>query len=181
MWLELLICAIHLPPSVTFEVPAWQLHNFTLHRAETLFCTFNSLRLFLLWRVFKDWVLQDLPSQHAIEMFANVRIDSKFALKRVLNSWQAVWFLTTFWAMLLVIMGYWYRSAEVSACLFPNASHPTCQEDNAKRWTLDGSSYFDKTNDLYLQNSIWFAPSLFLKEGAQSMLINPVIDHSAPG
>lgn len=47
------MCAVHLPPYVTFEASAYQNGNFILHRGESLDSAFGTIRLYLLGRVFQ--------------------------------------------------------------------------------------------------------------------------------
>ena len=33
------------------------------------------------------------------------------------------------WTMLLLVSGYWFRAAEMTACLLPNTDNERCLED----------------------------------------------------
>jgi hypothetical protein len=45
------------------------------------------LRLYLFWRVVRDWMIHDLPKRCTLAGFQRLRIGSTFAVKRMLNSW----------------------------------------------------------------------------------------------
>lgn len=81
----------------------------------------------------------------------------QFALKRLLTGWSAILFISFLWMSVIVIYGYLFRLSEATACLFDHAAeHGGCNNPDASQWSLDsGASYFDKTNDYYLSNSLW--------------------------
>eukprot|EP00293_Proteomonas_sulcata_P009046 CAMPEP_0184305260 /NCGR_PEP_ID=MMETSP1049-20130417/14575_1 /TAXON_ID=77928 /ORGANISM="Proteomonas sulcata, Strain CCMP704" /LENGTH=569 /DNA_ID=CAMNT_0026617277 /DNA_START=26 /DNA_END=1735 /DNA_ORIENTATION=+ len=155
LWVEIFFCSLHLPPFCTFEMEANAFENFLLYRAETVFTFLNTLRLYVLWRVFRDWILSDLPATHSISLISEVHLGSRFAFKRILNGPHAGAYIACFWASMTLLMGYWFRSAELQACFFSSAKHPGCQEHNARWWKLSGGETFEKNNDLYMQNSLW--------------------------
>ncbi len=72
LWVEVLVCALHLPPFVTFEFGTTNLTNFILYRAETLFCALNLCRVYLPFRVIIIWMLSDLPRRYTVAAMANV-------------------------------------------------------------------------------------------------------------
>lgn len=43
----------------------------------------------------------------------------------------------------------------MTSCLLETSTHPACDDPTAKRWVLYGNA-FDKVNDIYFQNSVWF-------------------------
>ena len=55
----------------------------------------------------------------------------------------------------VIVLGYWFRLSEVTACQLPGVTDPRCLLDNAKWWSMDGFEVFEKKNDLYLQNGAW--------------------------
>lgn len=59
----------------------------TMHNAQTMMASFNMLRLYLLWRVIRDWMVSDLPKRCTLAGFQKLKIGSAFAVKRMLNSW----------------------------------------------------------------------------------------------
>ena len=61
-----------------------------------------------------------------------VKFGSLFALKRALNSWNAIGHILGFWALLIVIFGYFYRSFEMTSCQLPGSTHPGCDDVSAK-------------------------------------------------
>jgi len=169
-WIESFVCFVHLPPWISFEVGVINWSNFVLYRAETIFMLWNTLRVYLFWKCFTDAVLEKLPRRHTVSSFTGVRMNSAFTFKQVLNSEQSVLVIAMFWFGQILLLGYWFRAVEATACLFgvesgttggimyvkPTAEHPGCQEDNSFRWKvwiLDG--FFDKVNDVYLWNSMW--------------------------
>jgi hypothetical protein len=52
-----------------------------------MMASFNMLRMYLLWRVCRDWMVSDLPKRVTIAGFQKIEIGSTFAIKRMLNSW----------------------------------------------------------------------------------------------
>ena len=169
-WVESVVCFLHLPPFVTFECGVMNWNNFVLYRAETIFMLWNTLRIYLFWKCFIDAVLERLPRRHTVSSFTGVRMNSAFTFKQVLNSEQAVVVIALFWFGQILLLGYWFRAVEATACLFgvdsgstaqgdylePTAVHPGCQEENSYQWRvwiIDGN--FDKVNDMYLWNAMW--------------------------
>jgi hypothetical protein len=63
-WLELLLCLIHLPPYCTFELSTKQMDNVIVYRAEGVFAVVNTLRVYLLARVFKHASLSRFKRLH---------------------------------------------------------------------------------------------------------------------
>ena len=111
-------------------------------------------------------------------------MNSAFTFKQVLNSEQSVPVIAMFWFGQILVLGYWFRAVEATACLFgvesgstggsmfvePTAQHPGCQEDNSYKWRvwiLDGT--FDKVNDVYLWNSMW---TMFSSSTSVGMQVN---------
>mmetsp|Transcript_16133 Transcript_16133/g.25035 ORF Transcript_16133/g.25035 Transcript_16133/m.25035 type:complete len:335 (-) Transcript_16133:169-1173(-) len=131
------------------------LSNWILYRSETLFCVWNFTRVFLIWGSIVDWLVSDLPMLHIFAGFASIRIGSSFAIKKALNSWYAIVYIALAWTVSCVLLAYMFRSVEISACLLDNSPHPNCNEAAARHWSIHGTE-FDKTNDLFLYNSIWF-------------------------
>jgi len=87
---EAILCIIHVPPGITWEFSTISIENIVVYRIETMGALFNLLRFYLVWWVFTDWMLHDLPNRHTVAHFAKVKFDSLFAIKRALNSWHAV-------------------------------------------------------------------------------------------
>ena len=78
-----------------------------------------------------------------------------FAFKSLMNGWSALPSITLAWLSMLLITGYWFRAAENTACGFKTTLDPICKTEQATRWSLDGVEYYDKVNDLYIQNALW--------------------------
>lgn len=55
LWIEILLCGLHLPPSVTFDFWVDSLGNIIVYRGETIACLGHTLRFYLLWRGVRDW------------------------------------------------------------------------------------------------------------------------------
>ena len=156
-WVEALICVPFLPPFVTFELITYNWLNIVMYRAETIFCLYNSFRLYLFLPVVRDYELRRLPKRHTISSFTNTGMNSAFALKRILNGHDAMLVIGCFWASSFLITGYWFRAVEISACGLQTTTNPLCNVRAAKFWTLesDRSNEFEKRNDLYLWNAFW--------------------------
>ena len=156
-WVEALICVPCLPPFVTFELITYNWLNIVMYRAETIFCLYNSFRLYLFLPVVRDYELRRLPKRHTISSFTNTKMNSAFALKRILNGHDAMLVIGCFWASSFLITGYWFRAVEISACGLQTTTNPLCNVRAAKFWTLesDSSNEFEKRNDLYLWNAFW--------------------------
>lgn len=116
-WDPQAVVVVHVPPFVTFEMGTTSLQNFSLYRAETIACTCNLARIYLLWRVIREWAVSDLPKRHTVAAFASIRIGSIFAIKRLLNSWYALWYLASAWFVLVMMLG-----CEPTSLLFPISS-----------------------------------------------------------
>ena len=157
--MELIIVGAHCPPNMEYQYGSLIMGNFMVYRIETVFSCLNLLRIYLIWRVVAHWMLSDLPKRHTLAGFKRVKLGSPFILKRMLNSWASFVYITIMWCVTVFIFGYWYRSAELTACQFPplrNAGplHPGCSTAEAHTWNLYGRE-FEKVNDTYLQNSCW--------------------------
>ena len=104
-WLEAILCSIHLPPFMTFEIGLLNWENFILYRAETAFAVWNTLRLYRFWACFVDYDLAQLPRKHTVSSFTGVRMDSVFTIKNVLNGTGALQFITFQWTCLVMLLG----------------------------------------------------------------------------
>lgn len=154
--LETLIILPHLPPFVTFEIATWTMTNFVLYRAETVFCIYSTLRVYLLWRIIQFLVLSPYPKRHTVSMYTTASLKSGFAVKVMFDGWYAAVSVSAFWSAFILLFGYWFRAAENTACHFESSQHPDCQLPEATWWTENGvGKAFDKSNDLYLANACW--------------------------
>ena len=130
--------------------------NVVVYRLETIGCAATMMRVYLVWRVIAYYILKDLPSKHNIADYAQVQFDSTFVLKWMLNSWHAVFYISTGWFGVLIVASYIYRLAEhMHSCLIQFSQHEACLQTNAKVWSLYGRD-FEKENDLNIFNSFWF-------------------------
>jgi len=100
-------------------------------------------------------MLSDVPNKRGIAAVANVKFDSRFVFKRMANSWSAGLYVTGGWLGFMILFGYLFRSAEITACLLQHTLHTDCMKPNATTWVTYGKVLF-KTNDFFLWNAIWF-------------------------
>ncbi|KAJ1491322.1 hypothetical protein T484DRAFT_1774734 [Baffinella frigidus] len=157
LWFEVAICIGHIPPWYTFEFYSTSVENVIVYRAETLGALANVCRLYLLWWIYTNWMLADLPNRHTVAHFAKVKFGSMFALKRALNSWNAIGHILGLWVLVIIVFGYFYRCFEMTSCQLPGSTHPECARTEAKTWFLpDMSDTYEKHNDPYMWNSCWF-------------------------
>jgi len=157
-WIEICLCLCHNPPYYSFEFDITNLDNTIVYRSETLLCIVNTLRCYLLWRVITDHILDTLPRRHTVAMFASVKLGKEFAFKLMLNGWGAIWYIAGAWCFFVVLLGYWFRMFEISACgqeEFYQTGNPACDEDSAITWTVAGVGTFPQTNNIYMWNAIW--------------------------
>uniref|UniRef100_A0A7S1E3M7 Potassium channel domain-containing protein n=1 Tax=Hemiselmis andersenii TaxID=464988 RepID=A0A7S1E3M7_HEMAN len=154
MWAEIAFLMIHLPPGWTFEVSMDTMGNVVVYRAESLMCLINSFRAYLILRVVKDHVLLGLPLRHTISKFTSVQFAALFSFKFLLVGWHAVVHLASWWGVLIIVSGYWYRIAENSACQLSTTESIACEHPRALQWSLTGQT-FEQTNDPYYYNPVW--------------------------
>ena len=67
-WLEVAVCAVHVPPLLTGELSSLGMGALVAYRFETLGAVLALCRLYLLWPLCCEWVLADLPNRHAIAL-----------------------------------------------------------------------------------------------------------------
>jgi hypothetical protein len=176
-WLEVLISCLHLPPFVTFELGLTNWSNFVLYRGETLGALWGTLKVYHLWRWLRVVFVHTIPRRHTIASFTGIQLDTIFSLKQMLSARGALRGICATWALTLVILGYWLRAVENTACQFglphptalsshasaegPQAStalHARCLEHNARFWTVHSIvGEQEKVNDPYLWNFVWYA------------------------
>ena len=155
-WVEVTLCLPCLPPFCTFEIVTLNWQNTIMYRAETFFCVYHLFRIYLIWPVVRDRFLTALPRRYTIASFTNSNMNSAFAFKGIMNGPAAIAYVGFFWVLSIFVTGYWFRAAEVSACLFSTAVSPECNYYSAKHWVAgSGFSAAEKTNDLYIWNALW--------------------------
>ena len=119
---------------------------------------FGLCRLYLFGRVVQNLVLADLPLRHSVSVSADVDVGATFALKRIMGNLKSAAAVAIFWAVCLLVLAMLYRVGEITACDLESALDVRCEEvEQAKFWTHDGISFFEKTNDLYIQNAAWLS------------------------
>ena len=144
LWVEVLVCIAFCPPWVSGEVSTEFLGNIIVYRFETLGCVAAFMRLYLCWRTLVDKFVAEMPdSKVSISTYNGIKLDSKFFLKKMLNSWTAIKFIVAIWFCVLLICGYLFRITEATCCLLRYTSHPDCRLPRAKVWILNGIE-FDK-------------------------------------
>jgi hypothetical protein len=130
----------------------------SIYYPQAISSSLNMLRFYLLWRVVRDWQLNDLPKRHTLMGFQHFNMGTSFAVKRMLRSVYSLLILLTIWTALLCCLAYWYRAVEISACLLPGIpaaqQDERCFEDGAIEWTIAGRTFI-KTNDYYFANAFW--------------------------
>lgn len=117
-YLECLLCGVHCPPGLDYQYASEFMGNFIVYRIETVFSSFNLLRIYLVWRWFAEYALADLPKRYTLAGFSGVKLGTAFILKRMLSSWYGFFYLAFGYIFACSIFGYWYRSAELTACQF---------------------------------------------------------------
>lgn len=126
-WFEIMICSVHCLPFVTFELVTENWLNIIMYRAETLGAVINTLRIYLLFPVIRDIILNDLPLRHTISSLTDTETGAVFAFKVALNDKTlSMVFIACFWGISCILTGFWFRAAEFSACLLPTAKSPAC-------------------------------------------------------
>lgn len=151
-WLESLVCAVHLPPGVTFELGTTQLSNFVMYRGETLMFMLNLARCYLLVRVVKDHVLSHMAHLHSIASVHRIHCGYRFVAKHLHNSSGASWYILFGWLTSIVLLAFLTRAAEFPACDLKHSTHPKCQTEQV--WELYGSE-IGRDNFRYYQNAWW--------------------------
>ena len=109
-WALLLFIGPHIPPAVTFEVWNNDMKNIVVYHVEIVMILSALPRLYLIWMPFAHWYVSDLPSRYNVAALAGISIDSRFVLKRMMNSAYCAPWLTMVWVIQLFIFGYLYRS-----------------------------------------------------------------------
>ena len=60
------------------------LTNLTFRRVETLGALWGTVRCYLLWRVWRDHILMNLPRRHTVSTFSEVNMGSSLAVKVII-------------------------------------------------------------------------------------------------
>jgi hypothetical protein len=153
-WVEFFVVGTHCPPFYTGEYETGTFDNVVVYRAETLASLVNTVRIYLVWRYYRDWVLFHLARRHTIASFSGAKFGTVFVLKKSLHGWRATLFILACWMVSLVLVSYWYRSAEFSACYLPTTKAKVCSQSEASEWRLFQET-FQHHNDPYIWDSMW--------------------------
>jgi hypothetical protein len=82
------------------------------------------------------------------------------------RSFKATLLVVVVWGFMSLILGIWFRLSELTACknysvevdaaiALQNGVSHICHQRAAKEWTIDQTTFFTQTNELYLQNAMW--------------------------
>ncbi len=151
----MLFNAFHLPPYLTAELDVTTKENFVMLRLESLVACLSTLRVYMLLRMVVDMILASMPKRQTISSYTGVNLGAIFAFKKLFNGWIGVACVAIMWSLSLVILAYWFRATEATACLFASAKHHMCATESARMWTSDGLNFYEKTNDMYYPNAMW--------------------------
>ncbi|EKX47702.1 hypothetical protein GUITHDRAFT_106691 [Guillardia theta CCMP2712] len=155
-WAELVVCGLHLPPMTTFELGVWNWNNFILYRGETILAVINTFRLYLLWPVLKDQVLQSLPKRHTISSFTNIPMGSSFVVKKVIRSKFSLLFITILWLISVFLFAFCILTATGQR---HRPGRSTSEARRKHEFLLLLAEFvpaeFEKKNDLWYQNAVW--------------------------
>ena len=128
--------------------------NFIVHRGESLFSLWNTLRFYLVWRVIKHSVFDKFPKRHTVSRFWSINLQSQYAFKHLLNSWMSVVYIAFTWLFWICLSAYWYRTFELTACNLETTLSEICKEERALEWVI-GDDVFVPEKTIYIQNSLW--------------------------
>jgi len=163
VWAELFVCLVHLPPFMTFEIGVVNHANFVLYRAETLFCLWNILRIYLMMRVLRSWSLSGFRKLYTVSSVCRVELDYRFAIKYVLTGNQAEKAIAVIWGTGILIFGYWIRASEATACRLWHENED-CNLHSAKHWYLNNEE-IAQDSLFRLQNSMWLTYAIMTTVG----------------
>lgn len=60
-------------------------NNIYVTCGETILCGFNLIRIYLCWRVLRDWILSVFPKHQTLSGFQRTKIGSSFAIKHIMH------------------------------------------------------------------------------------------------
>uniref|UniRef100_A0A7S4KUL3 Potassium channel domain-containing protein n=1 Tax=Guillardia theta TaxID=55529 RepID=A0A7S4KUL3_GUITH len=159
LWLELVLVLVHNPPSYRFVLVTDNLgeNNIYVTCGETILCGCNLIRIYLCWRVLRDWILSVFPKHQTLSGFQRTKIGSSFAIKHIMHSWYAAIYMSLVWMIAIVLLAYWFRAAETTACTLPHIREevPACANPNAMHWVIHGMD-FNKSSHMRMTTAIWF-------------------------
>ena len=153
-WAEVLVCGLHCPPGISTEFSTETFDNIIVYRAETLGALINTLRAYLLWKYFRDRKFLSMPKKHLIAGFTGAETNSVYAIKIMLRGATGLLTIAVMWFSSIIMIAYWYRAAEITACSLNTTLHPKCQLERAHTWSLYGSE-FHHNNEVFLWDAIW--------------------------
>jgi len=127
-WAEVVIVGCHCPPWYTDEFATTTYSNIIVYRVETIACLINTCRFYLVWRYVRDFMFLGLKSRHTIQNFTGIKFGSRIVMKFLMNGWSSTLIILIIWGICILILGYWMRAAEMTACYLKTTVHPACQE-----------------------------------------------------
>jgi len=154
-WLEICVIVPHCPPFFTTSFGISSMRNFFVYRVETLLAVYNMLRCYTLWRCFVDVMMYQMPKRHTISNFSGVPFDWIFAFKKSLDGWSGVAMVMALWSMSILFVGYVFRVAESTACLFDFVDHPECATRGMLVFFRGSVTGEPMTKDAFPANSFW--------------------------
>ena len=155
LWMEVIVIGVHCPPFYTYEYDTDSFGNIILYRAETLGALFNVIRIYLVWRYYRDFVLYNIQKRHTIASFTGAKFGTSFVLKHSLTGWHTIPFIVIIWTMAIFLCAYVYRAAEISACFLKTTkSTEVCSQPRATEWQLYDNVY-EHHNEVYIWDALW--------------------------
>jgi len=153
-WLECVVVAVHLPPYITSEYHTYSFENLIVYRAETMGALANSLRCYLIYRYLRDRYLHSVPKRKTIQAVTDANLGAIYLFKLNTHGWHGAGVIIMLWGFCILMCGYWYRSAEMTACQLPSTVTARCQEHRAQNWLLFGQET-KHVNDVYIWDALW--------------------------
>ena len=153
-WLEFFVIAPHLPPYMTSEFHTYSFQNLVVYRAETIGALANSLRCYLIYRYLHDRYLHSIPKRRTIMALTDSNLGATYMFKLHTHGWTGAGIIIMLWGFCILICGYWYRAAEITACQLPSTVTTRCQEYRAQTWLLFGQET-KHVNDVYIWDALW--------------------------
>jgi len=108
---ECLVFGLHCPPFVTFKINVEFKGLVAVYRAEAILACVMSIRLYYLWRVYKDYMFLGHMSRRFASLIYSTDVGSLFTLKATMAS-SAFWIVAIFFGGFTLITSYYVRVSE---------------------------------------------------------------------
>lgn len=141
---ELLVCAVHAPPGVSFEIPVYNMGGDVVYTFDAWCSLWQLLRLYLIVSVFNDLVGFRTAQARVIAKWNNVSFDAAFAFKALMER-APLQLLGFVMLMLIFVLGYCLRVLERPLCASWRTLHVMCIDEVELR-----------TDSNSLANMFWF-------------------------